>query len=188
MSDLMWNTEIFTSAERAKAVATEHAVPTVQSDQRLLRNTLGNFATGVAVVTYESKGEYHGVTVNSFTSVSMDPPLVLISLMRSSRALNYLMERPFAVNILGNEQLATALQFAGKPQEGHEIEWVTEEQAPRINDSLAFFQCQPWAGHDGGDHVLLLGEVQSFGQRDESKPLLFYRGRWSELAAAENNA
>lgn len=185
MNDFMWNTEIYEPAEEAQVLATEVAVPGQQTDQRLLRNTLGNFATGVAVVTYESRGGFHGVTVNSFTSVSMDPPLLLISLMRSSRALPFLMERPFAVNILGDGQLKTALQFAGKPQAEHQMEWVTGEGAPRINDSLAFFQCTPWAGHDGGDHVLVLGEVHSFGQRDESAPLLFYRGQWGELAVPE---
>lgn len=187
MTEFMWNTEVYESSAVQHAPPTKVVSPAPPNSQRLLRNTLGNFATGVTVVTYEAKGVYHGVTVNSFTSVSMDPPLVLVSLMRSSRALPYLMERPFAINILSNDQLATALKFAGKPDQG-EIEWVTDELAPRINDSIAFFQCQPWAGHDGGDHVLVLGEVDSFGQRDDIKPLLFYRGQWGELAADEARA
>lgn len=182
MTEFMWNTEIYDPAGQATMLMQRAASPIPQNDQRLLRNTLGNFATGVTVVTYESKGLYHGVTVNSFTSVSMDPPLVLVSLMRTSRALPYLLERPFAVNVLADGQLSTALRFAGKDPE-HQIDWVTDEAAPRINDSSAFFQCQPWAGHDGGDHVLVLGEVQSFGQRDDSEPLLFYRGQWGQLAA-----
>lgn len=181
MTEFMWNTEVYESSAPSPLAATAPSVPP-QSSQRELRNTLGNFATGVTVITYESKGVFHGVTVNSFTSVSMDPPLVLVSLMRSSRALPYLLERPFAINVLGNEQLATALKFAGKPDQG-EIDWVTGEQAPRIDDAVAFFQCLPWAGHDGGDHMLVLGEVRSFGQRDDIKPLLFHRGRWVELAA-----
>lgn len=184
MTEFMWNTQIYESADRAESLTATNAIPLPHTDQRLLRNTLGNFATGVTVVTYESKGVYHGVTVNSFTSVSMDPPLVLVSLMRSSRALPYLLERPFAVNVLAEEQLPTALRFAGKAPD-HQIEWVTGEDAPRINDAIAFFQCQPWAGHDGGDHVLVLGQVTSFGQRDDTQPLLFYRGQWGQLASED---
>lgn len=151
-------------------------------DPRQLRNTLGNFATGVTVLTYESAGTNYGMTVNSFTSVSMEPPLVLVSLMRSSRALSYLMERPFAINIMGDDQLGTALQFAGKPQDNLAIDWVLDESAPRINGSLAHFQCTPWAAYDGGDHVLLLAHVESFGQQDDGRPLLFHRGQWGGLA------
>ena len=183
MTELMWNSEIYENASDAKTLGAGTATPAALTDPRQLRNTLGNFATGVTVLTYESGGAYHGVTVNSFTSVSLEPPLVLVSLMRTSRALTYLLERPFAVNILGDDQLTTALQFAGKPDLGDPIEWVVDDGSPRINGSLAYFQCTPWAGYDGGDHVLLMGRVLSYGQRDETKPLLFYRGTWGALAA-----
>lgn len=87
-------------------------------DARQLRNTLGSFATGVTVLTYKSGDENYGMTVNSFTSVSLEPPLVLVSLMRTSQALKYLVDRPFAINVMGDDQLGTALHFAGKPQDG----------------------------------------------------------------------
>lgn len=177
----MWNTEIYENAQEARTLTSSDATPTPLKDPRALRNTLGNFATGVVVLTYESDGAFHGVTVNSFTSVSLEPPLILVSLTRTSKALTYLMERPFAVNVLGDDQLATALQFAGSPQDDP-IEWVTDEGAPRINGALAYFQCTPWAGFDGGDHVLLLGRVLSHGEQDDLKPLLFYRGKWGALA------
>jgi len=182
MTDIMWNSEIYENTSEAKTLLAATASPTPLADPRKLRNTLGNFATGVTVLTYQSGDTYHGVTVNSFTSVSLDPPLVLVSMMRTSRALTYLLERPFAVNILADDQLTTALQFAGKPDAGDPIEWVVDDGAPRINGSLAYFQCTPWAGYDGGDHVLLLGRVQSYGQQDETSPLLFYRGTWGALA------
>lgn len=181
MTELMWNSEIYENAADALTLAGGAAIP-AGADPRLLRNTLGNFATGVTVLTYESGDQYHGVTVNSFTSVSLEPPLVLVSLMRTSRALTYLLERPFAVNILGDDQLPTALQFAGKPDAGDPIEWVVDDHAPRINGSLAYFQCTPWAGYAGGDHVLLLGRVLAYGQQDDTRPLLFYRGSWGALA------
>ncbi|NLU83113.1 flavin reductase family protein [Rhodococcus sp. HNM0569] len=176
----MWNSEIFETLHDAHTVAAE--TPAGVTDPRKLRDTLGSFATGVTVLTYCSGGAYHGMTVNSFTSVSLEPPLVLVSLMRTSRALTYLLERPFAVNVLGDDQLQTARQFAGKPDDTHVIDWVTDEDAPRIDGSLAYFQCTPWASYDGGDHVLLLGKVSSFGTRESAEPLLFYQGRWGALA------
>ncbi|WP_446666033.1 flavin reductase family protein [Flexivirga sp. B27] len=180
MSELMWNFELYENADEAVTLPAASAPPQL-TDPRSLRDALGKFATGVVVLTYEAGGVYYGVTVNSFTSVSMEPPLVLISMQRSSRALSYLLERPFAVNVMGNEQLLTALQFAGKPQT-HQIEWVCDENAPWLNGSLAYFQCTPWAAYDGGDHVLVLGKVSSFGQETTTKPLLFYQGAWRGLA------
>ena len=180
----IWSQAIHEPIAQATTLNSNEATP-MQHDPRQLRNTLGNFATGVVVVTYESEGSYFGMTVNSFTSVSMDPPLVLISPMRKSKALTYLLERPFAVNILGEDQLQDALQFAGKPQDDHVIEWVTDEDAPRLNNSLAYFQCTPWAGYDGGDHVLILGHVNRYGVSESEKPLVFYRGQWMELAEIE---
>lgn len=182
----MWANEIYEPISEALTLSPEEAAP-MEHDPRQLRNTLGNFATGVCVITYESAGAYYGMTVNSFTSVSMDPPLVLISLMRTSRALAYLTERPFAVNIMGKDELDTVMHFAGKPLDGEPIEWVTDETAPRLNNSLAFFQCTPWAAHDGGDHVLILGKVLSYGQRDADQPLVFYRGQWKELAVEDGS-
>ncbi|MBD0862305.1 flavin reductase family protein [Gordonia sp. zg691] len=178
----MWNTEIYEAAASAVTLDEGVGTPAPQEDPRRLRNTLGNFATGVTVLTYASGGRYHGVTVNSFTSVSLDPPLVLVSLMRTSRALTYLLERPFTINVLGADQLTTALQFAGKPDAGAPIEWIVDDGVPRINGSLAYFQCTPWAGYDGGDHVLVIGRVRAYGQQDDTRPLLFYRGTWGALA------
>lgn len=181
-AELLWNTEFSEWQTDAKRRASSSGSPTqtAQPDGRALRNVLGNFATGVTVVTFEAGDTFRGVTVNSFTSVSLDPPLVLVSLMRTSRSLAYLQDRPFTINILSESQLRTALEFAGKPQ-GHAIEWVTDGSAPRINGSLAYFVCDPWAGYDGGDHILLLGRVLEFGQQDDIDPLLFYRGGWGAL-------
>ncbi len=79
------------------------------------RGSLGRFATGVAIVTFDGVSRRHGITVNSFTSVSMDPPLVLVSIARSTKAHDELKDRPFTVNILGAEQQALAMHFAGRP-------------------------------------------------------------------------
>lgn len=136
-----------------------------------LRSSLSRFATGVAVVVFDAIGDdgwevRRGLTINSFTSVSMDPPLVLISLQRTVTAHDLLRGRAFSVNILGAEQRDIALHFAGKhvtlPERPH---WVPGVVAPRLAGALCTFECTPWAEYDGGDHTLFLGEVRHFEHR-----------------------
>jgi flavin reductase len=127
------------------------------------RGSLGRFATGVAIVTFDGVTKRHGITVNSFTSVSMDPPLVLASIARTAKAHDELAGRPFTVNILGAEQRQLAMHFAGRP--GPEPRWVEGATAPRLAGVLAYFECRPWAAYDGGDHTLYLGEVVDFDHR-----------------------
>lgn len=127
------------------------------------RGSLGRFATGVAIVTFDGATRRHGITVNSFTAVSMEPPLVLVSIARTARAHDELAGRPFTVNILGAEQRHLAMHFAGRP--GQEPVWVEGVTAPRIAGVLAYFECTPWASYDGGDHTLYLGEVVDFSYR-----------------------
>jgi flavin reductase (DIM6/NTAB) family NADH-FMN oxidoreductase RutF len=127
------------------------------------RGSLGRFATGVAIVTFDGATKRHGITVNSFTAVSMEPPLVLVSIARNTKAHDELAGRPFSVNILGAEQKQLALHFAGSP--GPEPRWVEGETAPRLSNVLAYFECTPWAAYDGGDHTLYLGEVVDFNYR-----------------------
>jgi flavin reductase (DIM6/NTAB) family NADH-FMN oxidoreductase RutF len=152
------------------------------ADPGQLRRTFGQFATGVTVVTYEYEGDYYGATVNSFTSVSIDPPLLLVSFRRTSQAAQRLMTRPFTINVLSGGQKATALQFAGTPQENHRVEWELRHGSPQIVGSLAHFSCKPWREYDGGDHVLVLGEVIDFGYAEEKNSLVFYRGQWHSVA------
>lgn len=127
------------------------------------RGSLGRFATGVAIVTFDGATKRYGITVNSFTSVSMEPPLVLVSIARSTKAHDELANRPFTVNILGAEQRQLAMHFAGWP--GPEPVWVEGATAPRLSGVLAYFECMPWAAYDGGDHTLYLGEVADFNYR-----------------------
>jgi flavin reductase (DIM6/NTAB) family NADH-FMN oxidoreductase RutF len=128
------------------------------------RGSLGRFATGVAIVTFDGATKRHGITVNSFTSVSMEPPLVLVSIARTAKAHDELAGRPFTVNILGAEQRLLAMHFAGRP--GPEPLWVESATAPRLSNVLAYFECTPWAAYDGGDHTLYLGEVVHFNHRN----------------------
>ncbi|WAH99649.1 flavin reductase family protein [Arthrobacter sp. MMS18-M83] len=128
------------------------------------RGSLGRFATGVAIVTFDGATKRHGITVNSFTAVSMEPPLVLVSIARTAKAHDELAGRSFSVNILGAEQQDLALHFAGR--RGPEPRWVEGGTAPRLSNVLAYFECTPWAAYDGGDHTLYVGEVVDFNYRN----------------------
>ncbi len=129
-----------------------------------LRLCLGRFATGVAVVTFDREEIRHGLTINSFTSVSLQPPLVLISVDKRARAHDLLRGQPFCVNVLGAEQEAVARCFTGGPQV--ELGWIEGGRAPRLAGTLAHLECLPWRTYDGGDHTLFLGEVADFDFRD----------------------
>ena len=148
-------------------------------DIRELRNCFGRFATGVTIITWlDDDGGRHGVTVNSFTSVSLDPALVLISIDNHAKAHNALKNRSFVVNILSALQERHAWQFAGRQQEGLEIEWLDDtENGPRLKGAIATIECTPWAEHEAGDHMLFLGKVENFSYSDEES-LLFFKGKF----------
>lgn len=150
---------------------------------REFRRCLARFSTGVTVVTYQEGDDARGATVNSFTSVSMDPPLVLVSLARRAQACAALRNRPFAVNVLRSDQMNVAFQFAGRTQPRLRIGWETvvvdnndvsaeRTTVPVLADTVAVFVCRPWRQHDGGDHILHLGEVVGAEARP-GDPLVF---------------
>lgn len=153
--------------------------PLYRPAQHFFRGSLGRFATGVAIVTFDAPERRHGLTVNSFTSASMDPPLVLVSIQRTVRAHDLLRGRPFTVNVLGAEQESLAMQFAGKPT--LEPTWIEGEHAPRLADVLSYFECTPWAEYDAGDHTLFLGEVRSYDYRS-GDGLGFVNGRFTQIS------
>lgn len=150
-------------------------------EPRHLRSCLSRFVTGVAVVSYRAGGELRGLTVNSFTSVSMDPPLILVSLARNAKAAEHLGEGPFTINVLKASQFDIAMQFAGRPREGLRIDWRDDddELAPVLTGALATFRCLPWQSYDGGDHVLQIGQVVEADVSGDEEPLLFDRGRFA---------
>ena len=154
-------------------------------DGRELRDALGRFATGVCVITTVS-GEQKavGMTANSFSSVSLDPPLVLWSLQNNSDVYNvFAAPRHFAVNILSSEQQAYSNQYAKKGQ--HDLDpahyRLGKYGAPIIRGALATFECELHATHEGGDHLIIVGRVTDMHQRPTGEPLLFYCGRYHEL-------
>jgi flavin reductase (DIM6/NTAB) family NADH-FMN oxidoreductase RutF len=154
-------------------------------DGRELRNAMGCFATGVCVVTTVSDSQQAlGMTANSFSSVSLDPPLVLWSLQNNSDAYNvFARPRHFAINILSSEQQAHSNQYARKGQ--HELEpahyRLGKYGAPVIRGALVTFECDLHATYDGGDHLIIVGRVREMHRRPSGAPLLFYCGGYREL-------
>ena len=154
-------------------------------DAREFRNALGHFPTGVAVVT-ASGAERIGMTMSSFNSVSLDPPLVLFSVDRRSHSLAA-MERAegYAVNVLGQHQEDLSRRFA----RALEDKWQDVEhrpghaEAPVLDGVVAHFECVPYARHHGGDHVIFLARVVHF-EAIGGAPLVFYRGSYRRLEAA----
>lgn len=163
-------------------------VSTRPTRHRALRHALGQFATGVTVVTLDSgtSGPV-GMTMNSFGSVSLDPPLVLFSIDKSAYSFAaFTRARGFAVNVLRHDQQALADRFARSSTD----KWAGVafsrgyEGAPLIDDALAHFECAIWATYDGGDHLIFVCRVIRFTARDdETAPLLFYRGRYTTIPA-----
>ena len=158
---------------RSPPIATE--VPVV-TERRELRRCLGQFATGVTVVGCWAGNVRHGATVNAFTAVSLDPPLVLVALDRRSKASAYLEGRPFSVTVLAAHAHEVALHFSGRAQKCPDLEWVDAGAAPRVAGGVAALVCSPWASYDGGDHILYLGEVQEFSYQADTDPLIFHSG------------
>ncbi|MCE3550624.1 flavin reductase family protein [Pseudonocardia sp. RS11V-5] len=151
---------------------------------RDLRNAFGRFATGVTVVTCRNdEGTPHGATVNAFTAVSLEPALCQVTLTRKSKACGYLDGAPFAVNVLGAGQIDTAWHFAGRPADPGP-EWADGPTAPVLVGSAAVYSCRPWRTYDGGDHLIVVGEVDHIAVTD-AEPLLFYAGAFREIGPRE---
>ncbi|HTK80465.1 MAG TPA: flavin reductase family protein [Rhizomicrobium sp.] len=159
-------------------------------DQRALRDALGCFPTGVAVVTTAAPPVAMGITVNSFTSVSLDPPLVLWCLnRRSDRFETFFNATAYTISILGSAHQSVSSKLA-KPG-SHNLEGIelitTQLGPPALADALAIFECASEASYDGGDHVILVGRVLRFARREAGAPLVFFQGRYGALAHLEQN-
>lgn len=157
-------------------------------DQRAFRDALGWFATGVAIITTRTADATPvGLTANSFSSVSLDPPLVLFSLNRKASSLAIFQTSGcFAVNVLRHDQQMLSLSFATASADrwqgvGVEI-WSTG--APILRDALASFECRSEVSHAGGDHVIFVGEVIRMRAEPHGRPLVFCRGGYRALAEA----
>jgi flavin reductase (DIM6/NTAB) family NADH-FMN oxidoreductase RutF len=163
----------------------------IAHERRELREVLGRFATGVTVVTAGATVP-HGMTANSFTSVSLEPPLVLVCVLREAAMHTTIVEgKAFAVSVLAADQEKEARYFAdrGRPRDEREFAVVDASPgrhtgAPVLAGALAWMECRLAAVYDGGDHSIFLGEVVDLGRGPGAEALLFYGGGFHRLEPA----
>jgi flavin reductase (DIM6/NTAB) family NADH-FMN oxidoreductase RutF len=163
-----------------KAAAVEEAA-------RELRRVMGRFATGVTVVTTTERDTIHGMTANAFLSVSLRPPLVLVSLGRCRMNEMLPRTRRYGVSVLCHDQEHLAAHFAGQRASPVEPKFLWERGIPLLDGALAHLVCSVADYHPAGDHVLWIGEVEHLDHRDGA-PLLFFTGRFGTLAEVQERA
>jgi len=162
-------------------------------DGKLLRRAFGSFATGVTVLTVGGDTP-HGMTANSFTSVSLDPPLVLVCVGRST-VMHQIMAASgsFGVSVLAAHQEAVASHFANRLRplglaQFDAVDWLPGRVtgAPLIDGALAHFECELWQSYDGGDHSIFLGNLVAMDGPAEQDALLFFGGRFRQIYPERN--
>lgn len=155
-------------------------------DQELFRSALGSFASGITVITGHDEQGPIGFTCQSFYSVSVDPPLVSFSVMKSSTTYPRIRDAgSFTVNVLARDQEAVSNQFAQKGgDKWADIPWSPAAQGnPVLDGALAWWDCTIFAEHDAGDHYIVIGRVTHMGasRSAHAEPLLYFQGSYREL-------
>jgi flavin reductase (DIM6/NTAB) family NADH-FMN oxidoreductase RutF len=152
-------------------------------DPKDFRRALGKFPTGVTVITtVDKQGERVGVTASSFNSVSIDPPLVLWSIDKGAFSLDaFTQGEHFAVNVLRNDQVDMSNRFARRGEDkfaGLKVR-TGEQGCPLLPDVAAAFECRTWNVYEGGDHLIIVGEVLDYSYGDNASSLVFHDGRYA---------
>ena len=150
---------------------------------------MGEFATGVTIITTnDDKGEPHAMTANSFTSVCLEPPVVLVCVAHNTHTHGFLAESGrFGVNVLGREQQEIGVYFAKRPEDRTgEVDYRFsdgEEGVPVLENSMVYMGCRVIGTHVYGDHTVYLGEVEEIRKAGNEVPLLFFKSRWYDPGA-----
>ena len=158
-------------------------------DSLTFRRALGNFATGVAVVTAPDRdGEHRGITVNSFSSVSLEPPLILFCLDKGALSFTCLTEAEcFAVNVLRAEQQALSVRFAmAKADKWEGVDFdLWPGDVPVLRDCLATLLCRREALYEGGDHTIVVGRVEKLQSAETGSPLVYFQGGYRTIGPGD---
>ncbi len=175
-----------TTAEQNRA-----STPTETFDTKEYRRAMGVLPTGVAIITTrDNAAEPVGLTCNSFTSVSLEPPLVLWSMRKASKSIEIFREtQSFAINVLAQDQDHLSHRFATSSIEKkfESVAWTSGYlDLPLIDHCMAQFQCTIFSKHDAGDHIIFIGKVERFEAVRESSSLVFYKGTYMMLAQAQH--
>jgi len=161
----------------------ETMIQTSVDNQKEFRTALGQFATGVTVITANDNHGPVGITVNSFASVSLDPALILWSVTNKSSNKDLFCNAPFfAVHVLAEDQADLALKFAKDPSAFAEGEWhFDSNHIPILHKAIARFECIIHTTFDGGDHTIIIGKVEQF-THNQGKPLIFTGGQFGKFS------
>jgi flavin reductase (DIM6/NTAB) family NADH-FMN oxidoreductase RutF len=156
-----------------------------------LKEVMRLFPQGVTVVTTQTKHGPRGLTVSSFISVSLDPPLVLVSLGRGSDLHgSFVRAKSFAVNFLAADQKSVSERFAGKVEVKERFDGISTHKgvtgSPIIDGVRAAIECRVWRVYDGGDHSLVLGEVVRASATREARPLVYYAQRYATIEGSKS--
>jgi flavin reductase len=152
------------------------------------RKAMGCFATGVTIITVALEGEVHGMTANAFSSVSLDPPLVLVCVDHRTKTHTHLhAKKRFGINVLCEDQRAISEYYA-RPDRSHEHAETeagaqfdrTRHGTPMLRGSLAYLECRLHSAEEAGDHTIFIAEVEDVVVR-EGDPLLFFRGKYRKV-------
>jgi flavin reductase (DIM6/NTAB) family NADH-FMN oxidoreductase RutF len=171
-------------------MATDQRVPGTRLDTADFRRVVGRFTTGVTVATTVHKGRQRAMTANSFTSVSLEPPLVLLCVDKTARFHDeVLASGVFGISVLGDQHESASRHFAvrGGNDDPTRFVGVPHEVGPMtgvvlLSEALATLECTVWATHPGGDHTIVVGEVLRVGERREpGTPLLYFEGSYHRL-------
>lgn len=162
-----------------------HETP-IKADNAVFRHMLGSFATGVTVAACRTRdGAPSGITINSFTSLSLTPPLILFCLAHTAKChADFLRAGQFSINILGADQELIARHFAGREAgDWSRIALMPETggKPPLLRDCLGWMICRRHAVHAGGDHDIIVGEVLELSSVQNADPLLYFRGQYRQL-------
>ncbi len=156
-------------------------------DDRLFRNAMGKFATGITVVTTEIDGQPYGMTANAFMSVSLQPRLVLVSIGANAQMHGRIMRsQRYGVSILAEHQQEVSALFAGQSRAETPVTFDRLGDLPVIKEAIAHIACTVVASHEAGDHTLFIGEVTDIRLQD-GEPLLFSQGKYRALAARQED-
>lgn len=151
-------------------------------DPKLFRDVMGHFATGVTVVSYLCDGEPRGMTANAFMSVSLDPPMAMISVRRAARFTAAVAKGDrFGVNFLLESQQGLSAHFGGRPAHDLPSPFENRNGTPLLCESLAQMTLRTVDVHEAGDHLLYIGEVEQLSLGQDRKPLVFYSGSYKQV-------
>jgi flavin reductase (DIM6/NTAB) family NADH-FMN oxidoreductase RutF len=154
----------------------------VQFPANHYRSVMGQFATGVTVVTYDCNGQTAGMTANAFMSVSIEPPLVLVSVRKASRFIAAATDgMRYGISVLGENQQQLSGHFGGKPVAGLRVEFDFHDGIPLLAGSLAFVVARACDVHAAGDHMLVIGQIEHLYLGSPQRPLVFYGGKYKQI-------